>query len=430
MKKTTIARLLPAALLALGSGAASAAGFQLLEQNASGIGNAYAGSAAVAENASTIFFNPAGMTQLQAREVSLGISAVRPSFEFKDKGSVGGALSGNGDDAGDWAAIPNAYLSWALNKDLYLGVGFSGPFGLVTDYGDRWVGSAQANKFEIKTININPSLAWRVNDKVSLGVGVNWQRMEAEYERIIAVSNLGPVPLASSTAKLEVDNDAWGWNVGALFTLSPSTKVGVSYRSKVDHKLKGDLKIAGGAAQFGAINPRLQTADAKVDVELPDTFIISTTQKLSDRWEMLGDLSWTGWSSVKDVPIVRDSGPLAGTTAQTLEADFKDTWRVALGANYLLNDAWKLKFGIAYDQTPVKDKERRLVSLPDNDRTWFTFGGQWKVSKSNTLDLGAAYLYVPKTKIDNNQLADGRGRVTGEYTSSVWILGAQYSMAF
>ena len=430
MKKTTIARLLPAALLALGSGAASAAGFQLLEQNASGIGNAYAGSAAVAENASTIFFNPAGMTQLQAREVSLGISAVRPSFEFKNKGSVGGALSGNGDDAGDWAAIPNAYLSWALNKDVYLGLGLSGPFGLVTDYGDSWVGGAQALKFEIKTININPSIAWRVNDKISLGAGVNWQRMEAQYERILAVSNLGPVPLASSTAKLDVDNDAWGWNVGALFTLSPTTKVGVSYRSKIDHKLDGDLKVEGPAAQFGGIDPRLRSVKAKVDVELPDTFIISTTQKLSDRWEMLGDLSWTGWSSVKDVPIVRDSGLLAGSTAQTLEADFKDTWRVALGANYLLNDAWKLKFGIAYDQTPVKDKERRLVSLPDNDRTWFSFGGQWKISKTNTLDLGASYLYVPKTKIDNNQLSDGRGRVTGEYDSSVWILGAQYSMAF
>lgn len=427
MQNTMIARLVPMALMILGSGAASAAGFQLLEQNASGIGNAYAGSAAVADNASTIFFNPAGMTQLQAREVSMGLSAVRPSFKFKDKGSQGGVLAGDGSDAGDWAAIPNAYLSWALNKDLYVGLGLSGPFGLVTDYGDSWVGGAQALRFEIKTINVNPSIAWRVNDKISLGAGVNWQRMEAQYERILAIA---PGPLSTSTATLDVDNDAWGWNLGALFTLSPTMKVGVSYRSKIDHKLDGKLKVEGPAAQFGGLDPRLRTEQAKVDVELPDTFIVSVAQKLDDRWEMLGDLSWTGWSSLKDVPIVRDSGPIAGSVAQTLEADFKDTWRIALGANYRLNDAWKLKFGIAYDQTPVKDKERRLVSLPDNDRTWLTFGGQWKVSKTNTLDLGAAYLHVPKTKVDNDQLADGRGRVTGEYTSSVWILGAQYSMAF
>lgn len=430
MQKTMIARLVPMALMILGSGAASAAGFQLLEQNASGIGNAYAGSAAVADNASTIFFNPAGMTQLQAREVSMGLSAVRPSFKFKDKGSQSGALAGNGDDAGDWAAIPNTYLSWALNKDLYVGVGLSGPFGLVTDYGEPWVGGAQAIKFDIKTLNVNPSLAWRMSDKVSLGVGLNWQRMEAKYDRVVAVSNFGPFPLAASQAELDVQGDAWGWNVGALFTLSPSTKVGMSYRSKVDHKLEGDVKVAGPSAALNAGG----TSDADVDVELPDTFIVSVAQQLDDRWEMLGDLSWTGWSSIQKVEIERTSGAQSGQIAQTLHTEFRDTWRIALGANYKLNDAWKLKFGIAYDQTPVKDKERRLVSLPDNDRTWLTFGGQWKLSKTNTLDLGAAYLHVPKTKIDNDQSTanplTNRGRVTGEYTSSVWILGAQYSMAF
>lgn len=437
MQKTLIARLVPMALMILGSGAASAAGFQLLEQNASGIGNAYAGSAAVADNASTIFFNPAGMTQLQAREVSMGLSAVRPSFKFKDKGSTFlsspisiPASGSDGDDAGDWAALPNGYLSWALNKDLYVGVGLGAPFGLVTEYDEDWIGRAQSIKFDLKTYNINPSIAFRVSDKVSIGAGVSWQRLEAEYERVASVlpNGVSPVPGLNQTfATLDADSDAWGWNVGALFTLSPTMKLGVSYRSTVDHTLKGDLKVEGPAA---GLAPTLQTVKAEADVELPDTFIVSVTQKLDDRWEMLGDLSWTGWSSVDQVHIMRTSGLAAGTTAQTLEADFKDTWRIALGANYRLNDAWKLKFGVAYDQTPVKDKERRLVSLPDNDRTWLSFGGQWKVSKGNTLDLGASYLYVPKTKIDNNQLADGRGRVTGEYTSSVWILGAQYSMAF
>ena len=180
MHTTMIARAVPAALLAMASGVASAAGFQLMEQNASGLGNAYAGSAAVAENAGTIFFNPAGMTQLQAREASFGVAAVRPSFEFSDKGSQSGVLSGNGDDAGGWAALPNAYLSWALNKDLYVGVGLSAPFGLVTDYDESWVGGAQSLNFEIKTYNINPSIAYRVNDKLSLGAGLNWQRAEAE----------------------------------------------------------------------------------------------------------------------------------------------------------------------------------------------------------------------------------------------------------
>lgn len=438
MRKTTLARILPAAVLALGPGAATAAGFQLLEQNASGIGNAYAGSAAVAENASTIFFNPAGMTQLQARELSVGLSLVRPSFKFTDQGSSAGALSGGAQDAGDWAALPNAYFSWALNEDLHLGIGLGAPFGLITEYNDDWVGAAHSIKFDIKTYNINPSIAWRVNDTLSLGFGLNWQRMEAEYVRKAGAVALAPVPgfdLASTFAVLDADDDSWGWNVGALFALSERTRLGVSYRSTIEHDLKGSLEFSGDAAGNPALGGATTSSAAAAKVELPDTFILSAAHRLNDRWELLGDLSWTGWSSIDKVDINRTSGPLGGTTAQTLDTAFQDTWRVALGANYRLNDAWKLKFGLAFDETPVKNAEKRLTSLPDNDRIWFSFGGQWKPDRASTLDLGAAYLYVDDTRIDNGepinpQTRDLRGIVTGEYDSSVWILGAQYSMSF
>ena len=430
MQKTLIARVLPAAMLALASGTASAAGFQLLEQNASGIGNAYAGSAAVAETASTIFYNPAGMTQLQAREMSVGLSLVRPSFKFTDQGSSAGVLSGNAQDAGDWAALPNAYLSWALDKDLYVGVGLGAPFGLVTEYNRDWVGSAHSIKFDIKTMNINPSIAWRVNEKVSLGFGLNWQRMEAEYVRRAGTITT-PLPLASTFATLDADDDSWGWNVGALFNLSDATKVGVSYRSKIKHELKGSLEFSGTAANR---HPLTTGVSASADVELPDIFILSLSHKLDSRWELLGDVSWTGWSSVDKVDIMRTSGLLLGTPqekAQTLDTDFQDTWRVALGANYQLNDAWKLKFGMAFDETPVKNAEKRLTSLPDNDRIWFSFGGQWKPSKGSALDMGVSYLYVDDTKINNGSASDpSKGLVKGEYDSSVWILGAQYSMSF
>ena len=431
MQKTLIARVLPVAMLALASGTASAAGFQLLEQNASGIGNAYAGSAAVAENASTIFYNPAGMTQLQAREMSVGLSLVRPSFKFTDQGSSAGVLSGNAQDAGDWAALPNAYLSWALDKDLYVGVGLGAPFGLVTEYNSDWVGSAHSIKFDIKTININPSIAWRVNEKVSLGFGLNWQRMEAEYVRRAGIVDLPagaggvpiPRPLSQSFATLDADDDSWGWNVGALFTVSDATKLGVSYRSKIKHELEGSLSVAGPNPVFNTVG----SSGANATVELPDTFIFSVAHKLDPKWELLGDVSWTGWSSVDKVDIVRSSGALA----QTLDTDFQDTWRVALGANYQLNDAWKLKFGVAFDETPVKNAEKRLTSLPDNDRIWFSFGGQWKASKASTLDMGVSYLYVDDTKINNGSPTDlQKGLVKGEYDSSVWVLGAQYSMSF
>ena len=405
-------KVMPALVRTVVAGAASASGFQLFEQNASGIGNAYAGSAAVAENASTIYFNPAGMTQLQKLEVSGGVSVVKPSFSFNNKGSSVGGLTGTGDggDAGGWGFVPNGYASWGVTKDLYVGIGISAPFGLKTEYDDRWVGAAQSRMFEIKTINVNPSVAYRLNEKVSLGFGLNWQKIDATYERLAGIN----VP---SVAKLTLSDDAWGWNAGALFTLSPSTKVGISYRSSIKYKTEGHTNLNGAWLN-----------DSKASLTLPDTAILSVTQKLSDRWEMLGDISWTGWSSIPKVDILRANGSLA----QVLDTDFKDAWRVALGANYQLNSAWKLKYGIAYDQTPVRGPTTRLVSLPDNDRVWLSFGAQWAPDKAQKIDLGAAYIHVRDSKIRNDQTSviPSRGYVAGEYSGNIWVLGAQYSYAF
>ena len=424
-------RLIPALMAVAFSGGASAAGFQLLEQNASGIGNAYAGSAASAENASTIFYNPAGMTQLQAREFSVGVTAVNPSFKFSNGSSNTGALTntGNGGDGGGWGVIPNAYLSWALNKDLYVGLGIGAPFGLKTEYNNPWIGAAQSRKFEIKTININPSIAYRVNETVSLGFGLDWQKLDAEYVRtagIFTTAQVG-VPLSTTPVRLKLDDDAWGWNVGALFNVSPATKVGISYRSSIKFKTTGDITLSGPSAAFNAS----RTGAAKATIELPDTAILSATHNLNDRWELLGDISWTGWSSIPKVDIFYTTG----TLAQTLDTKFRDTWRYAVGANYRVNEAWKLKLGLAYDQTPVPNKEHRLVSLPDNDRTWFSIGAQWKPSKQTAVDFGAAYLYVKDAKIHNNQgttpgTSAMRGLVDGTFKDNAWILGAQYSQSF
>ncbi|MBP5987462.1 MAG: outer membrane protein transport protein [Azonexus sp.] len=426
MQTVITPRLIPILIAVAFSGSAAAAGFQLLEQNASGIGNAYAGSAAVAENASTVFYNPAGMTQLQGLQVSGGLSVVGTSFQFTDQGSTSTGFltgTGSGGDGGDLGFIPNGYVSWQLNKDLYLGLGLGAPFGLKTSYDSQWVGAAQSTSFEVKTYNLNPSIAYRVNDTVSLGAGLNWQRVEATYKRLTAVSAAG----VASPLKLTLDDDSWGWNVGALFNVTPQTKVGLSYRSKVRYSTKGDIVITGPLAT--------NSSDAKASITLPDIATLSATHKLTDRVELLGDISWTGWSSIPKVDIVRASATLngffpAGSIAQVLDTDFRDTWRVALGANYKLNNEWLLKGGIAYDQTPVKGASTRLVSLPDNDRTWFSIGAQWKQSQNVTLDVGATYLYVSDTKIDNDQAAAGRGRITGTYEDSAWIFGAQVSMVF
>jgi len=418
-------KLLPALIVGLLAGNASASGFQLLEQSASGLGNAYAGSAAVAENASTIFYNPAGMTQLKDREFSTGLVAVGTSFKFNDTGSSVGFLTGTGTggNGGGWGFIPNAYMSWALNKDLYVGLGVGAPFGLKTEYDNPWVGAAQSTMFDVKTYNINPSVAYKVNDKVSIGAGLNWQRLTAEYLRQVAV--VSSVTSVSPLA-LDLSGDSWGWNVGALFAVSPATKVGVAYRSKIKYDLAGDINITGPSAALNAS----RSSAAKSNLELPDTFILSGTHQLSDKVKLLGDISWTGWSSVQKLDIVRTSGALTGQIAQTLDTEFRDTTRVAVGVNYQYRGDLKLKFGLGYDQTPVKGASTRLVSLPDNDRTWLSAGAQWAVGKGGVLDVGASYLLLNNSQIDNNQLVDGRGRVTGEYSANAWIFGLQYSRAF
>ena len=408
--KTLTLRTLPALLLAIFSGTASAAAFQLWEQNASGLGTAYAGSAAIADNASTVFFNPAGMTQLPGVQLSAGVTGVKPSYKFNNDGSTGPFLGsgGNGGDAGDWAAVPNAYMSWQLTPKLFLGLGISAPFGLATEYeSDNWVGRVHSIKSEIKTVNFNPSIAYRVNDKVSLGFGVNYQKIDAELS--------AGLPGAAQYSRLKGDDAAWGWNAGALFTLSPAMRVGVSYRSAIDYTLEGDATTANSSTPVRA------------DVKLPDTFILSVWQQVSDRWEAMGDLSYTRWNTLQSLNVIsRNSG--AQLTSESFNYD--NAWRFAWGAAYKSSDALKLKFGIAYDRTPIGDAERS-ARVPDNDRVWFSLGGQWNTGKTGKLDLGYAYLYVKDPSIEQTKVIGGvSNTLRGSYDASAHIVGLQYSVGF
>ena len=403
-------RTVPALLLLAFSGATSAAGFQLWEQNASGIATSYAGSAAVADNASTIYFNPAGMTRLPGIQLSAGVVGVRPSFKFSNEGSSGLLGSGgNGGDAGGWSAVPNAYLSWQVAPDWFIGLGISSPFGLATEYDNNWIGGYQAIKSEITTVNYNPSLAWKVNDKVSLGLGLSYQTIDAE------MTNMTPVGLY----RLKGDDGAWGWNAGALFTLSPAMRVGVSYRSTMSYTLDGDRTL--GAAP---------STSASADLKLPDTVILSVWQQVSDRWEAMGDLSFTRWNTLDKLNV----RSVAGTETESFNYD--NSWRIAWGAAYKASDAWKVKFGIAYDRTPTSD-DNRTARTPDNDRLWFSFGGQWNGGVYGRIDAGYAYLYMKDPSINQTRTFTtpagapvGISNLRGSYNDSAHVLGIQYSNGF
>lgn len=396
MNKMTL-RTLPALLMIAFSGTASAGAFQLWEQSASGVGNAYAGSAAIADNAATAFYNPAGLTQLTGFQLSAGVAGVGPSYKFRNDGGST-AIGGNGGDAGSWAVVPNAHFSWQVAPDWSIGFGISSPFGLATEYKDSsWIGRYQSLKSKVSTINYNPSVGYRVNDKVSLGFGVNYQTIDAE--------------LTSAAGRLKGDDSAWGWNAGALFTLSPAMRVGLSYRSPIKYTLTGTLN---------------ESTPVKTELKLPDTFILSVWQQVSDRWEAMGDLSYTRWNSLKTLDVY------SGGTPVTSEAfNYRNAWRLAWGAAYQANDALKVKFGIAYDRTPTTDATRS-PRVPDNNRIWLSLGGQWNMGKSGKVDLGYSYLYVKDPSIDRTIVLPGSvsNTLSGKYEASAHIVGLQYSTGF
>jgi long-chain fatty acid transport protein len=421
---------LAVALAAGSSSGAYGSGFQLMEQNASGLGNAYAGQAAAAENASTVFFNPAGMTRVPGRQAVLALNAIGPSAEFSNSGGSTAPLGlpspgGNGGDAGGWSAVPNAYLSWQLTPRLWFGLGLSVPFGLKTEYDQGWFGRFQSQKSEIKTIDVNPSVAFKVNDALSLGAGISYQRAEVKVDRSVILA----VPI-ESRAHIDIDDSQWGFNLGVLVNLSPSTRIGLTYRSAMDYDLTGNIRFSNVPLVGTASN------GVRASAELPDTISWAIAHSFNPRWELLADITYTRWSKIKAVPLVTTSGspvvPAAGVTLDTFNFQFKDTYRVGIGANYRWSDAFTLKLGAAYDKSPVEDRFR-LTFLPDNDRTWLAIGGQYRMSKQATLDFGYAHLFVKDGSINQQRGVAAlplQGSVIGNYENYVNIISAQFSYSF
>jgi long-chain fatty acid transport protein len=408
--------------------AAQAAGFALIEQSASGMGNAFAGGSAVAEDASTIFFNPAGMTYIQGTQAVGALHLIKPNAEFNNQGSVRALprpLGSEGGDAGDLAFVPNLYFKTDITDSLMLGVGVNAPFGLKTEYDDNWIGRFQGVKSEVKTININPSIAFKVNNQLSLGFGVSAMRLEAELTSAV---NAGGI---ESTSKVKGDDWGFGFNLGAIFQATADTRIGVAYRSKVEQHLKGDSK-----SPFTALNPirtRTLNTDVTADVTLPESLSASVFSRLDDTWDLMGDVTWTRWSQFDELRIIRDNG--TNSTLAVTPENWDNTMRYSIGINYHYSDTIKLRAGLAYDEEAVSDKFR-TVRIPGNDRKWLSLGAGWQITPASKLDVGYSHLFISDAKIHDDQRIPvapsptGKGLVSGDYDASVDILSFQYTHNF
>lgn len=407
-------RLAATLILAGCANLAHAAGFALIEQNASGLGNAYAGQAAAATDASTIFFNPAGMTYLPDRQVVAAGHLIKPQAEFS--GTVTPAIGGgNGGDAGGLVLVPNAYFAFRLTPDVHLGVGLNAPFGLKTEYDITWKGRTQAVKSEVKTVNLNPSIAWKASESLSLGAGVSLQYAEATLSNSANGAGL---------ATVKGDDYGWGYNLGALWQLSGATRIGLAYRSEVEHTLKGDVVFSVATFLNGGVSAA---------TTLPDSASLSLFHKLSPKWDLLADVTWTGWSDFKELRIVRNGGVDLALTPE----NWSDSYRYSVGANYHLNDRMTLRGGLALDETPVSDAFR-TARIPDENRTWIAFGAQYRLSDRTVLDFGYAHLFVKDARINKTEDSHLPPQpnpptpvtLSGTYKASVDILSAQLTLNF
>lgn len=435
MARGNTLKLIPAAMLLAFAGSASAAGFQLQNQNGAGTGYAYAGAAAQNEDASTIFFNPAGMTALaEGHTVAAGGTVLMREVRFSNTGTTPmpvinpatnmptGAFHPIGDDGGNGggtSVIPAGFYSYSISPKLRVGVGVTATYGSETEYSDTFAGRFSGRYTSIHQININPSIAYKLNDMVSLGFGVNYAKNEIEFRQntpFASPAGLGP------NAVIKGDDGAWGYNFGAMFQVSPSTRIGMAYRSKMKFKLEGTQTV-------DALRVNM---DVRAELETPDNFSLAVNQRLSDRWEMMGDLTWTGWSSVNALKPV--SAVTGAPTTAPLRYNMEDAWRVGLGAKYQLNDQWNLRFGVAYDQTPVPNAASRTMTVPDSDRTWLSFGARWNLSKRSSLDIGYAHIFFKNTDtaraVMNTTETATLQTVRGNFKTQADLLSVQYNHTF
>jgi long-chain fatty acid transport protein len=429
------------ATFGLATSISHAAGFALIEQGVKGLGNAYAGAAASAEDASTIFFNPAGMTLLDGSQVVAGLHLIQPSTKFTDGGSST-AGGGDGGDAANLTAIPNLFYVTDINDEVKFGLGVSVPFGLGTQYENGWRGRYQGVETAIEAININPSLAFKVNPQWSVGLGANIQYFKAKLTNAvdfstICIGALGPAACAgmglatpqtaATDGFADITGNSWGfgYNLGVIFEPTEATRIGLAYRSQVKQDLEGKADFTLPAAAQPVFGTTFADTNISGTLNLPSTLSLSLFHQFTDTWALLADITRTGWSSY-DKLVIDFENPAKGPSEDV--NNWEDVNRYSVGVTFTPSQTWTYRAGVAYDESPIPSAELRSVRSPGSDRTWLSLGLGYRMSNSLTVDLGYAHLFAKNADI--NRTGATLDVVNGTYNSSVNILSGQAVWSF
>ena len=428
MQKSAAALVLTGAALAVST--AYAAGFQLTEQSSLGLGRAYAGAGIVGDDLSAVHYNPAGMTLLDGTRVQAGFTwiALNADIDGVNGQSENGRLKGQ--------AIPTGYVTHQVNDNLWLGFAMSVPYGMGTEYDKNWWGQHRGTNAKIYTFDMNPNIAWKVNDLISVGAGVSVQYAKAD---------LGMGVMQGIHGEIDADSWDWGFNLGLMISPTDTLRFGLAYRSAIEHNAEGDFNLSvNSPMQFGLTLPSSAT------VKTPDTVMLTGTWEATPDLRLSGLIRWANWSNFDELNIenevpgalLKEFGAVAGQIGPALgvnldssmltnvnvENDWQDTWLFSVGADYKINSAFTVRGGIAYETSPIDDQSTRMAVIPDTDRLWLSLGASWHATKDLQFDVGATYLMGVG---DMDLYDDVDGKKVGKYDSlDAYLIGAQMQYRF
>jgi len=439
------------------AGQAHAAGFAIAEQDGQALGSAFS-NAAEAGNASVVWYNPALMGFMPGTHLSSGASIILPFMRLDVDNSrsttnplLGGAplTGGDGGNGGVRAFVPQFYIATEITgvPNLHLGFGLNAPFGLATAYDDGWVGRYKGLTSRLKVINLGPTAAYKVNNWLSVGGGIDVQKLNFNLSNAVDVSStclgllgggacnaLGGASLTTpqasdAIAQLDMGSWSWGWNAGLAMQFNQGrTRVSLHYRSPVTHVVSGSTKFEqstpGGVAFAGATGILVDTDITSSHVTLPESVNVSGFHQFNDQWAGSLDVTWTRWSRIQDL-VINFGNPLQPSSL--LRLNYSNTWRVASSVRYKPNKDWSFRAGFAWDQSPQGTRDRD-VRLPDNDRYWFTFGQSYKISNILELSGSYAFIYVKGAPISATDTAGNT--VTGTFHTTIHIISAQLVFKF
>ncbi|GHZ95115.1 long-chain fatty acid transport protein [Vibrio cholerae] len=408
-----------------------AAGFQLAEYSATGLGRAYAGEAAMADNASAQWRNPAMLTYLEGTQVSAGAIYVNPNVDVEGTVThqqLGKTHASSNDFAHD-AVIPNFYLSHQLNEQMALGFALGTNYGMETDLGTDFAASHFGNQASVISKEANLNIAYQILPQLSIGGGVRYVMGEGHFGATAPAKNLIRHPVTNNVMTLpkgttlkymEGEDNSWGWQVGSAWQINQDHRVGFAYKSEVVMDFEGHAE----GISYGSYKPGMMS------VTLPATAELASFHQLNDQWAIHASINWTDWSSFKELTAV-----FPEKSDLIKSENWEDNYRFALGTTYQYDAKLALRAGVAYDTSAVDDKNR-TATIPETDRTWVSVGGSYVATPQLTLDAGFTYIFAkdatinePRDASDQTAAAIG-GAFTGNVSGNVWLIGVQANYRF